>query len=53
MVPLRTWGRLKVMMQEVSVEAKREEKSRVEQSDEQEGRNVEEVQEVNDGQHEV
>jgi hypothetical protein len=40
MVPLKTWGRLKVMMQEVGIEAKREEESGVEQGDEQEGHNV-------------
>jgi len=35
------------------VEQEGKEKSRVERSDEQESRNVEEVQEINDGQHEV
>jgi hypothetical protein len=52
LVPSDTW-RLKVMMQDVSVKQEGEKESGVEQSDEQKGRNVEEIQEVNDGQHEV
>jgi hypothetical protein len=35
------------------VEQKGEEESGVERSDKQEGHNIEEVQEINDGQHEV
>jgi len=35
------------------VEQEGKEESGVERSDEQEGRDVEEVQEINDGQHEV
>jgi hypothetical protein len=45
--------RLKATTQKVSVNEDGEEKSRVERSDKEEGRNVEVVQEVNDGQHEV
>jgi hypothetical protein len=52
MVPSGTW-RLKAMAQEVSVNKKGEEKSGVERSDEEESCNVEDVEEVNDGQHEV
>jgi hypothetical protein len=47
-----TWG-LKATTQGLSVKHKGEEESGVERSNEQEGRNVKEVQEVNDGQHEV
>jgi hypothetical protein len=52
MVPSGT-RRLKATTQEVSVNKDREEKSGVERSDEEEGCNVEDVEEVNDGQHEV
>jgi hypothetical protein len=52
MVLSGTW-RLKATAQDVSVKQEREEESRVERSDEEEGHNVEEIQEINDGQHEV
>jgi hypothetical protein len=52
MVPSGT-QRLKATAQEVSVNKEREEESGVERSDEEEGCNVEDVEEVNDGQHEV
>jgi hypothetical protein len=52
MVPSGT-QRLKAMAQEVSVNKDREEKSGVKRSDEEEGSNVEDVEEINDGQHEV
>jgi hypothetical protein len=52
MVPSGT-RRLKATAQEVSVNKDGEEKSGVERSDEEEGCNVENVEEVNDGQHEV
>jgi hypothetical protein len=52
MVPLGTWG-LKATLQDVSVKQEGEDKSGVERSDDQEGRNVKEVQEINDGQHKV
>jgi hypothetical protein len=52
MVPSGTWG-LKATTQRVSVKQEGEEESRVEQSDEQESCNIKEVQEINDGQHEV
>jgi hypothetical protein len=40
-------------MQDVSVEQEGEKENEVEQHDEQEGCDIEEVQKVNDGQHEV
>jgi hypothetical protein len=52
MVLSGTW-RLKVTAQEVSVNKDWEEESGVEWSDEEEGCNVEGIEEVNDGQHEV
>jgi hypothetical protein len=52
MVPSGT-RRLKATAQEVSVNKDGEEKSGVERSDEEEGCNVEDIEEVNDGQHEV
>jgi hypothetical protein len=52
MVPSGT-RRLKATAQEIGVNKDWEEKSGVERSDEEEGCNVENVKEVNDGQHEV
>jgi hypothetical protein len=52
MVPSGTRG-LKATAQEVSVNDDREEESWIEQSDEEKGHDMEVVQEVNDGQHEV
>jgi hypothetical protein len=52
MVPSGT-RRLKVTAQEVSVNKDWEEESGIERSDEEEGCNVEDIEEVNDGQHEV
>jgi hypothetical protein len=52
MVPSGT-RRLKATAQEVSVNKDREEESGVERSDEEKGRNVEDVEEVNGGQHKV
>jgi hypothetical protein len=52
MVPAGT-RRLKAMAQEVSVNEDGEEKGGVGRSDEEESCNVEDVEKVNDGQHEV
>jgi hypothetical protein len=52
MVPSGT-RRLKATAQEVSVNEDGEEKGGVERSDEKESCNVEDVEKVNDGQHEV
>jgi hypothetical protein len=49
----RNIRRLKAMMREVSVKAKREKESGVERSDKQEGHNVEKIQKVNNRQHKV
>jgi hypothetical protein len=52
MVPSGT-RRLKATSQDISVNQEGEEKSRVERGDKKEGHNVEEVYEINDGQHKV